>query len=512
MAPAVTRTLKITYGATYVGGDSDYLIHGPVRFEKNYTAFRASFQVLVQNDTASTFKTNCDTVEAAFRVPRQNLKIEMEGQTFVDYTNAANTGFLADPSITNAAETVAETGRSRLYDVAVTVALPADLSGQSGRADSSIVLDYDASRRRTITITGRYTALGSNSARAQYNAAIGTYASSILSALASGATFDLLVEDVNPDDADKNCSFTRVYREVLYASTSGGVSHASIRGSTIVYSRRRPAPGDSPDRAAKRLEEVTVGFSCSVDQSVSTSLESLYNDSVRPWLLSQASTLFGASATAVVDETRSFDKTANTISATLDLRMVIGGGITLEYSRTVSVENQRGVLLQPVWDKSSNLAKHKFGAPARRMRTLTVVERVLGAYAVAADGGSFVGGQAGAPAANIGRGAGVGAKFNSGRAAAPAAPGGGAGGGGATGADPIGGSGWDEMNVRRSAHVDRLGIDGQAITVTDLVTIIEEEYHDEPSGGGGGGAPTTPSEGNAPGFSSPGGAITGGLR
>ena len=79
--PAVTRTLKITYGATfYVGGDSAYLIHGPVRFEKSYTAFVASFQVVVQNDTASTFKTNCDTVEAAFRTPRQKLKIEMESQ------------------------------------------------------------------------------------------------------------------------------------------------------------------------------------------------------------------------------------------------------------------------------------------------------------------------------------------------------------------------------------------------------------------------------------------------
>lgn len=510
MPPAVTRTLKITYGSTYVGGDSVYLIHGPVRFDKSYTTFRASFQVLVQDTTAATFKTNCDTVEAAFRIPRQSLKIEMEGQTFVDYTNAANTGFLAEPSISNGADTVAETGRSRLYDVAVTVALPADLSGQSGRADSSIVLDYDASRRRSITITGRYTALGSNSARAQYNAAIGTYASSILSSLASGATFDLLVEDVNPDDADKNCSFTRVYREVLYASTSGGVSHASIVGSTIVYSRRRPAPGDSSERAAKRLEEVTVGFSCSVNQSVTTSLESLYNDSVRPWLLSQASSLFGASSTAVVDETRSFDKTANTISATLDLRMVIGGGITLEYSRTVSVENQRGVIKQPVWDGKSDLAKHKFRGIARRLRTITVVEKVLGTYSVAGDGNSFVGGQAGGAPANIGGGAGRGGKFNAGSPAAAAA--GPSAGGGATGADPIGGAGWDETNCRRSAHTDKMGIDGNTIATTDLITVIEEEYHDEPGAGGGGGPPTTSGDGAAPGFAAPGGAITAGRR
>ena len=510
--PAVTRTLKITYGATfYVGGDSAYLIHGPVRFEKSYTAFVASFQVVVQNDTASTFKTNCDTVEAAFRTPRQKLKIEMESQTFIELDPSVNTGFLAEPSISNGADTVAETGRSRLYDVSVAVALPADLSGQSGRADSSIVLDYDASRRRTITITGRYTALGPNSARAQYNSAIGTYSSSILSSLASGATFDLMVEDVNPDDADKNCSFTRVYREVLYASTSGGLSHASIVGSAISYARRRPAPGDSIERAAKRLEEVTVSFSCNVNQSVSTSLESLYNDSVRPWLLSQATSLFGASATAVVDETRSFDKTANTIAATLDLRMVIGGGITLEYTRTVGLENQYGVTLQPVWDKSSDLAKHKFRGIARRVRTITVVETVLGVYAPSGDGKSFVGGQAGGGVANIGGGAGAGAKFNSGKPAA-AAPAPGGGGGGSTGAEPIGGGGWEQMSSRRFATTRKMGIDGNTITVTDLQTVIEEEYHDEPSGGGGGGTSTTPSEPNMPGFTSPGGAVTGGMR
>jgi hypothetical protein len=68
------------------------------------------------------------------------------------------------------------------------------------------------------------------------------------------------------------------------------------------------------------------------------------------------------------------------------------------------------------------------------------------------------------------------------------------------------------MSSRRFATTRKMGIDGNTITVTDLQTVIEEEYHDEPSGGGGGGTSTTPSEPNMPGFTSPGGAVTGGMR
>lgn len=515
MPPAVTRSLKITYGSTYVGGDSTYLIHGPVRLEKSYAAFRVSFQVVVQNDTASTFKSNCATLEAAFRTPRQDLTIEMEGQTFVSYSHSGNTGFLSEPGIVNAGDTAADTGRSRLYDVSVAVQLPADLTGQSGRADSTVTLDYDAARRRRITIAGRYTALGGNSASDQYEASIGSYASSILSSLGSGGTFDLIREDEVPDDADKNCAFVREYQEVLYAPTSGGLSHASIRGATTVYSRRRPAPGDSPDKAVKRLEEVTVAFSCSVDNDVSTSLESLYGDSVRPYVLSQAATLFGASATAVVDESRTFDKSANTISAVLDLRMVIGGGVLIEYSRAVAVEDEKGVLLQPAWDGASRYAKRKFAGIGRRVRTTTSIERALGVWSLSGDGGSFVGG--GAPG---GAGGGAGAKGGKGKGAKAATqqkPGAAAGAGqqaapaaspGGVGAEPIGGQGWELMRTRRAVRALRLGIDGATIDATDCETVIEEEWHTEP--GGGGGPVVTPSQPNVRGpFAAPGGAVTG---
>jgi len=517
--PAATRTLKITYGTTVVGGTTDYLLDGPVRFSKTYDRFDIAFRVLVQNDTAATFQTNCATIEAAFRTPRQLIKVEMEGQTFIDLSPSSNTGFLAEPSITDAADTAAATGRSRLYDVTIACQLPADLTGQSGRADSTVTVDYDASRRLRITITGRYTALGGNSASAQYNAAIGTYASSVLSSFGGGGTFDLVTEDVVPDDANKNCAFTRVYQEVLYAPTSGGLSHASIRGASIVYSRRRPAPGDSPDKRVKRLEEVTVQFTCSVDADVSTSLETLYNDTIRPYLLSQASTLFNATSTAVVDETRNFDKSGNNIAASLDLRMVIAGSLHLEYLRTVAVEDEKGETLQPAWDGSSRYAKYRFAGIARRVRTITSVERVIGLWSVAPDGGAFVGGGGGGNGAGgdaggkggAGRGAkaSTNAKKASANAGAAAAPDSGGGGAGSVGATPLGGDGWVTMRTRRAAKQIRLGIDSNVIDATDCETVIEEEYHVKPSGGGG--ATTTPKN-PAPvdtRFRAPGGAVTG---
>lgn len=513
MPPAATRSLKITYGSTVVGGTTTYLIDGPVRFSKSYERFDLAFRVVVQDSTAATFQSACAALEAAFRTPRQLIKVEMEGQTFIDLNPSSNTGFLAEPTISDGADTPAATGRSRVYDITIACQLPADLSGQSGRADSTVTVDYDASRRLRITITGRYTALSSNSASAQYNAAIGTYSSSILSSWGGGGTFDIISEYVVPDDADKNCSFSRVYQEVLYAPTSGGLSHASIRGASIVYSRRRPAPGDSPDKPVRRLEEVTVQFTCSVNNDVSTSLETLYNDSVRPYLLSQAASLFNASATAVVDETRNFDKSGNTIAATLDLRMVVNGALHIEYARTVAVDDEKGETLQPAWDGASRYAKYRFPGIARRTRTITSVERVIGLWSVTPDGSGFVGGGgapvgAGAGGGGAGKGAKAAASSKKPSSKAAAGSSGSAGSSaGSVGAQPLGGEGWVTMRTRRAAKQVLLGIDAQVINATDCETIIDEEYYVTPSGGGG--APTTTSDPSVRGpFRAPGGAVT----
>lgn len=549
MAPAVTREYTLVYGSLTIGGSTDYLIPGRIRFTKGYETSTVSFQVLVQSTSDSTFKTNCATVEAAFRLPRQAFSFTMNSQTHLSFVHAAgstgNTGFNAAPTITKSGDARTDTGNSRLYDVSITFQMPADLSGQSGRQSGNVVVDYDPSRRIVITITGRYTALASNNAKAQYDAAIGSYSSAVLSAYGSGLTFDLVREDINPDESDKTCDFTRVYQQVLYASASGGLSHSSIRSSTIRYARQRPAPGDSPGKTARRLETIAATIDCSVDNTVTTDIWSLYDTSIRPYLISQAQSKFSPSSTAIVDETRDFDPTSNRLTATLTFQMVIGGGGTIAYTQEVAVENTMPVTLQDV-HSGSDFGKYKFSAVGRRVRTTTEIERRFGLFSVNDSGSAFVGGGGagagggaagggggGAPAggASAGRGgtslsgsvtrsaAGTAPTVRGGTSSAGgAAAGGGAAGGGAAGGGggggAAGGSGWVVMNTIRKALPLTLGVD-YTFDVTDLLTVTVEEYYEEPGASGGGGPVTTPTPsgpGGGGGFGSPGGAITPGGR
>lgn len=521
MSAAVTRTLKITYGSLLVGGTSDYLIHGPYRQSKTYQGYSIEFDVIV-SDTSSVanFKTACDNLEAAYRIPRQAITVEFEGVTLISLSPSSNTGFLAQPEIVKVGDERTDTGRSRRYTLRIACQLPADLSGQSGRLDSTTTLDYDASRRRRITIEGIYTALSSNSASAQYEAAIGAFASTQLAAFGSGGTFDLVNEDEIPDDANKNCRFRRVYQEVLYASTSGGLSHASIRNSVIVYRQSKPSPGDSPGKSVKRAQSVVAAITCNVDKTVTTDLKTLWTGSVRAWFLAEIASKFNGATVAVEDEQFAPDYTQNVIVATLMLTVLASGASSLSYVKTVAYDEDPGNLLQPAWG-GDRFSKYKHDGIATCLRTTTEIERKVGLWSVNANRDGFVGG-GGAGIGNNGGGSGGAGGGSAGKggstiktsggpaaAAAPAAPAGGGGGGGGGGG--AGGGNWVVKRLLPSVTQIRLGEGSdRAFDVTDCTLTVVEEYYVQPSKGKGSG-PVTTGEAGGP-FVQPGGGVPTGAR
>lgn len=525
MPQPVTRTLKITYGSFVLDSTGDYYIDGRWTVQKDYDKAALSCVVVVQNETAATFITSCQSIEAAFRIPRQRLKVEVDSTTVFDLHPTGSTGFNAEPSIEKLDDDVA-TGRSRRYRVTVRCELPADLSGQSGRRLASVTLDQDASKRRRISVAGRYTAVpgGSDSALTQYQNSAAAYRSALITAIGGGGTFDLIQDVATRDDSDKNCDFVFVLQEDLYGPTSATLSHASIRGAAIRFAADQAAPGDAPS-GVKRLQRVVVSIDCSVDNDVSTDLEGLWTTEIRPWLISQARTRFGASAVARVGDTPTYDRTANTISATVTLDMVVGGVGVIGLVVSVEVWNLLGNLLVPAYAKS-RLAKYEFNGIARRVRTTTVVESRLGLWTTNADGGGFSGGAGGGAAAGGGAGAGPAALGAGGGFNGPivgdipathvgTGPGGsevivpgggdmgfnGPGGAGPGGARPPGagggggggGAGYRLMETRRSHAQRRLGLE-ETIDVTDLTTVLVEEWADPVEGGSGGGGVITPDD------------------
>jgi hypothetical protein len=387
-----------------VAGLSNYLMTEKHRRGADYKTRRYEFDFLISDTVEATFIARCQSAERAFRVPRQRFRFYVNSVAHDDLNPAAavggNTGFWQEPSIEKVGDD-ADTGRSRLYHVRIEVQLPADLPGKSGRQDSTISLSVNQAKARVITITGRYTALGANNARAQYNASIDTYAAAVQAYIAAGdgSAYELVKEVALSDDEDKNLDFTREYEEVLYNQSSGVRNDASIVQGRYKYTRQQVAPGDS-DSTARRLEPYSVEFECWVDKNQTQDLNTLWRNTVRPYLIQQATSIFSGGAAALTDVKADVDPSTNRIFGFLTMQVVAeGGGNLVQMTKTVRVQFNSGKILVPVWD-GNVLAKHVYDGPAEFIRTRTDTKLLLGA--------SHAGGPSGPnPAAGASFGGGV---------------------------------------------------------------------------------------------------------
>lgn len=383
MAPAVARDLKLTYGGFVVGGTTERLIHGKIGLFEDYENFSIELDIIVGGDTEAAFVTACTDLEAAFRKPDQAALLEIGSKTLRTYDPAANTGFNIRANADKFKDEP-DGGRRRGYTITIEGGLPADLTGRAGRQSSTVVLDFANSRRRTVTVSGVYTALGSNSARAQYNTAIGAYTTAILSAF--GGTYELLPEIAVSDDQDKVLQFTRVFEEIIFNQASTTLDHPAIKAQTIIARQLLDEPGDSPRQqelinyygapivgVAKALRpvEVVVRADMDVDKDVTTDLESLFLTTVLPHLLNIAGTLTSG-ASALIN--RSFEPDFPNNRITAEVRFQSFESNIIQHTLTTEIFDTSGAERTPIWAKSA-LAKHRFQGPRTVVRRVT--QRIL---------------------------------------------------------------------------------------------------------------------------------------
>jgi hypothetical protein len=353
--PAVTRELSITYAGFVVGGvQGTRLLTDKYRQTRTYERSNISFEVVVNETTEVLFAAECAAFEAAFRVPRGALTVTQGAVNLIAVTHTGNTGFNASPSVSKVGDDW-DTGRSRRYAVSIDFTEPADLSGQSGRRTSTVEQSYDASRKRTVTISGTYTALGGNSARAQYEASAPTYFAAVLSALTG--TFEKTFERADNDDANKE----RV------------LDDPAIVQPRITIHFERSSPGDSPAGNVKRLATIVSSFECSVDRSVTTDLKSLYEDTIKPYIGTLALNLAGGGGVALVHEDYHLNYPFNQISASLTF-LSASSLVNLEYEMSAEVIENFGKRIVPTWS-SGRYQAHVVQNPANRRRI--VAERIM---------------------------------------------------------------------------------------------------------------------------------------
>ena len=206
---SLTREMVISYGGfstnstTYRIQDFTGLFQGTVQ-----SGFKAT--IIVTGATVAITAANCASLETAFRTPYQACNVSIGGNTFNSWSHTAGTGFNGMPASIKPGK-LGDSGCSRVYEIEIQFGMPADTYGTSFRRESTVRVTWTPDRRQHVAIDGVYTCNGVTTGQAQYLAAIGAYATSILTAL--GGTFDLLEESVENDDQNKVATFHRLYDE-----------------------------------------------------------------------------------------------------------------------------------------------------------------------------------------------------------------------------------------------------------------------------------------------------------
>jgi hypothetical protein len=161
---AITNPFSITYGSRQVGGSTDYQLHGPYVLDKSFDRLRLVFDVVVVAVSFADLQSKSDTLETDFRLRDQSLTIDLDGST---WTFTRGTHILAvTSSIVKSGNPDTDKGYSRAYTITIEAELPAD--DEQGLRDVEVLVDVDASRRKTVTMRGTYTALSGTDAVAQY--------------------------------------------------------------------------------------------------------------------------------------------------------------------------------------------------------------------------------------------------------------------------------------------------------------------------------------------------------
>ena len=452
---AYSRDLVIVYGAYTINTANVRDIDGHLILDRSHDAGAVEFSFVVYGTTDALFKAEIAAAEVAFRKPYQDLTITQGSETFLDAKQSTGTAHDCQPSILKR-EDKADTGRSRRYTVRIEYGLPASTGAEpvSGLRDVSVDVSLNPAGVATVTFSGTFTAVGTDSARTVYSAQIGGYVTTIMSSL-SISNYELSgVPSSRQDTNNKTLEFTRTYDELIFSQAGSSLNDSSIVKQRLNITRNRSAPGDYPE--AERLALLSLSYDAWIAKSVSTNLRSKFT-SIRAWLITQIQNTLDGGEFAVTSETPNYHYDENRISVSMEVQGQAGSQSVIEQRVTVEDDDSAGWEVVPA-HTGDPLSAYWFQGPRIVVRTVTHILRKIGSF-TEQDAASFAGAEVST----------------------------------AKGRDPAGGGGgeWLIMRSRPNASQLRMGIDSDTMDITEMSVTTQMRYVKKiapgtPSGGGGG--------------------------
>lgn len=415
--PAVNGEISIVYGSLTVGGTSDYLIDGPVFVEEEYTRAAVEFAIVITGTTA-TLQTAAAAVEAAFRKPRQDLTVTLNGTLWLSLKQSDNTGLDAEPRVMKVEDLPVQTGNSRRYRIRIEFGMPADNISTSGRRYSSVALEYGPQRRMKVTISGVWTAVTGTAAYTGYVANIEAYVTTVLSGIGGSSWEKLQEPEIKRNETDKVLEWVVVWQERIDPDAGQSATTTDdtvLVDQKVVITRSKEAPGDSPSGyggaggggepgsilagagvgagsrptvvreptsgggggggIAKRFIKLIVQYDAEVVKG--TNPRTKYDSTVRADLFTRAQVAAGTSAVALVKEDPAFDPSTGHLSARLEFWALGASRILEQHIVLEDIDESFGKVPVAAWTGNPR-DYYVYDGPSIRIRQVTERKTVSG--------------------------------------------------------------------------------------------------------------------------------------
>ena len=396
-----TSELSLVYGSVTVGGSTARQITDWTRDEHDYERGSFEFEFVTTTVTEDAFQIELDAIRDEFRKPRLDLVVTQGSKTILSRKHSNNTGLDTAPTIVKDGDP-ADTGRSRHFRVRIAYDLPADNVSTNFRRGATIRVEYSPARRRTVTISGIYTANssdGTTTSDAQYLAQIASAETTLLNTVDSTAIWERTGQpQIEYFETRKLCRFTRVYREVNVAQALGASNDdTNIIDPHLEITVQQVAPGDSiegsvslgansgstlgstqvmgADKTTAGVSDtivrpivITATYDAAINFDGTTDLRALWLSTVRPWIINRIRAHSPGTVIVIIDEQPAYEIYENHIGGSMQC---VGYTTTMLRQRiTYEDMTMHGRILEPVTG-SDPFSYYDFQGPAVRQMIVT---------------------------------------------------------------------------------------------------------------------------------------------
>lgn len=248
---------------------------------------------------------------------------------------------------------------------------------ETGLRDAVYEVRTLATGQREYRVTGQYEKVGGTGAESTYTSAI----AAVLSTLEAGLTGTWEREEslYRKDQTDTIVTFEWRGVELIYAQADGGTDHASLKNTKIRIQRASIAPGDTNGSTVTRPVRLLAMVETDVPKSVTQDLKTLWEGTVRPYLISKSKSAANASAAALLEERPEFDFTGNRITGSILIETYVGSALLAQEIETED-DTKTGVTLIPVWSGDPD-EYEEYQVQREKIRTITTRTITLGVSA-----------------------------------------------------------------------------------------------------------------------------------